>query len=341
MLSHVVEFSCQYSEQVRKKQKVWHDGKLKHYQINNRFLLYTENDVLLSSTFVTSAKELKVYIDEENFGIVEHNIFGRYVVIIEEIISEYDREISHIKTTAAAAVTTTFISSNSTGVNNWQKEIQSVDNRNSITHHKSVNNAGYHSNKVILKGTTKNTIAKNVETSFPLSTPSYNTSKIIPKKPSVNMTKISSGTRHVELNETSGGFSTSNLALKVNKPFKPPKIVSNISMVSNRPNTRNSRVKKEIVDSSLIDIDIDNNNSDNDEDNKNSIIANDIRLLTIQNTIVPKDLIVTTSDEHIKQTNNNIFKESSAVKQRTSKINSTERPLFKTKIINHTPIILP
>lgn len=337
MLSHVVEFSCQYSEQVRKKQKVWHDGKLKYYQINNRFLLYTEDDTLLSSIFVTSAKELNVYIDEENFGVVEHNIFGRYVVVIEEIIAEYDREISHIKTTSTISAVAASTGSNSTGINNRQREIQPVANRNSISHNKSNNkNVEYRSDKIILKGTTKNTMTKRVETSSSLSSPFCTTSRIIPKKPLVHMTKISPGTQHADLNETSGGFSTSNLALKVNKPFKPPRIVSNINDVFNRPNIRNSKVKKEIVDISLTDNDKDNNKGD-----KNGIISSDSTLLKVHNAIVQKDSTLRTSDGHTKQTKNNISKELSAIKQRTSKINSNKRPLFKTKMIIHTPIILP
>lgn len=36
-----------------------------------------------------------MYADEDNFGIVEDNIFGNFIVIIEEILGEYDREIRY------------------------------------------------------------------------------------------------------------------------------------------------------------------------------------------------------------------------------------------------------
>lgn len=73
---------------------------MKHYQNNIRFLLYIIDDVLLSNVFATSSKDLyffflRIYADEDNFGIVEDNIFGNFIVIIEEILGEYDREMRY------------------------------------------------------------------------------------------------------------------------------------------------------------------------------------------------------------------------------------------------------
>lgn len=320
MLSHVVEFSCQYSDQVRKKQKVWHDGKLRHYQINNRFLLYTTDDVLLSSVFVTSSKELKIYTDEDNFGIVEHNIFGRFVVIIEEIIGEYDREIRYIKTTSTA---TTSLGNSLNGINNRQDEIQSVDKKDSMAYDKSIDNVRHPPNKIILKGSMKNTISKGIIPSSSLHSISSITSNITPKNPSVKMTKIEIGKDRYE---TSGGLSTPNLALKVNKPFKPPRIISNVATANNRPSIRNSKVKKQTVGVNLI---ADNINKNKSGDNKND------------KNIIQKSMTAMIPGRHLEQTKNIISKESSDTKKRNGQTDSNRRPLFKIRMINHTPIILP
>ncbi|KOG99540.1 Mte1p DI49_2005 [Saccharomyces eubayanus] len=103
MLSHIVEYECQYTDQIYKKRKIWHDGKLKYFQINNRFMLYTEKDnILLTSEFKTSSKELKAILNPEGFDIEEHRIFSQFLVIISGIIDEYDRDIqvtaSHVRT---------------------------------------------------------------------------------------------------------------------------------------------------------------------------------------------------------------------------------------------------
>ncbi|EDO15487.1 hypothetical protein Kpol_472p18 [Vanderwaltozyma polyspora DSM 70294] len=95
MISHIIEYQCQYTDQVRKKNKIWHDGRLKYFQINNRFQLFTEEDnVLLGSSFITNQKEVDVILDEEGFNKVEHKIFGQYMVVISEITNEYDREVN-------------------------------------------------------------------------------------------------------------------------------------------------------------------------------------------------------------------------------------------------------
>ncbi|QHS73359.1 Mte1p SPAR_G02690 [Saccharomyces paradoxus] len=103
MLSHIVEYECQYTDQLYKKRKVWHDGRLKYFQINNRFMLYTEKDnVLLASEFKINSKELKAILNPEGFDIEEHRIFSQFLVIISNIIEEYDRDIqvaaSHVRT---------------------------------------------------------------------------------------------------------------------------------------------------------------------------------------------------------------------------------------------------
>lgn len=80
-----VEYTCQYSDQVRKKHKTWHDGKLKVVQPSKRLTLHSlSNKTLLSSTIMTSDRELERILDPGDFGTAEHHIFGRYVVIICE-----------------------------------------------------------------------------------------------------------------------------------------------------------------------------------------------------------------------------------------------------------------
>ena len=93
MISHVQEFICQYTNQVKKKHKVWQDGRLKFFVASKRFMLYNEDgDTLLSSNFITNEKELNNILDRLSFGTAEHKIFARYVVIIQELVAEYDRD---------------------------------------------------------------------------------------------------------------------------------------------------------------------------------------------------------------------------------------------------------
>ena len=94
MISRVVEYSCQYSEQVRKKHKAWQDGKLKFYEANNRFLLYNEDsNTMLYSTFITNSKIVAAILNPQGFGTSEHKIFGRAVVIITDVLREYKKEV--------------------------------------------------------------------------------------------------------------------------------------------------------------------------------------------------------------------------------------------------------
>lgn len=98
MISHVIEFSCQYSDQVKKKHKTWHDGKLKYYEFNNRFMLYPDgSNTLICSTFITNSKVVTSILNSQGFGTSEHKIFGRAVVIITDLICEYHKEIQHQK----------------------------------------------------------------------------------------------------------------------------------------------------------------------------------------------------------------------------------------------------
>ncbi|AET40533.1 Mte1p Ecym_6142 [Eremothecium cymbalariae DBVPG len=93
-ISHVMEYHCQYTDQLRKKRKAWHDGKLKYFQLTNKFQLFTEGGILLCSEFVTNSRQLGNVLDQEGFGNVEHRIFGSYVVIISDLEREYDNEIN-------------------------------------------------------------------------------------------------------------------------------------------------------------------------------------------------------------------------------------------------------
>ncbi|KAL3232506.1 hypothetical protein RNJ44_04422 [Nakaseomyces bracarensis] len=92
----VREYSCQYTDQIKKKHKTWQDGKLKYQSENNKFILYSDPEAaMLSSGYITNIKELDLVLDPAGFGSSEHKIFSRYVVIIEDIITEYRNNDGH------------------------------------------------------------------------------------------------------------------------------------------------------------------------------------------------------------------------------------------------------
>lgn len=89
MVDKIREFSCQYSNQIRKKHKSWHDGKLRYYSSSNRFVLYDENNKQIGSAFITNNRKLVGYLDPENFEKEEHHIFGSFlVVLLGELVCE-------------------------------------------------------------------------------------------------------------------------------------------------------------------------------------------------------------------------------------------------------------
>ncbi|CDO94498.1 unnamed protein product [Kluyveromyces dobzhanskii CBS 2104] len=101
MSSIVREFSCQYSDQIRKKHKTWHDGKLRYIESSNRFLLFTDDGVQLCSKLITSNKHIAEILNEEGYGIEEHRIFGSFYVIILELLASNENSKSQcVKTTA-------------------------------------------------------------------------------------------------------------------------------------------------------------------------------------------------------------------------------------------------
>lgn len=95
VVSKVKEYYCQYTNQLWKKHKTWHDGKLKYFLLNNKFQLYTvEDNVLLSSEFVTNMHQLQHILDSTGFGAEEHKIFSQYIVVIESLHCQYERDIN-------------------------------------------------------------------------------------------------------------------------------------------------------------------------------------------------------------------------------------------------------
>ena len=96
MLSQIREYSCQYTGQIRKKHKSWHDGKLRYYEANNRFQLFDEEGKQLSSQFITNKRYLADILNEEDFGNKEHRIFGSYIVIISELINQFERDEANV-----------------------------------------------------------------------------------------------------------------------------------------------------------------------------------------------------------------------------------------------------
>ncbi|SCU78891.1 LAME_0A06282g1_1 [Lachancea meyersii CBS 8951] len=94
-VSHVQEFYCQYTDQIHKKQKAWHDGRMKFYQLNHKFQLYSmEGGMLLDSAFITNSRRVDHILDESGFNKEEHKIFGQFLVMIDCLQCEYDRDIS-------------------------------------------------------------------------------------------------------------------------------------------------------------------------------------------------------------------------------------------------------
>ncbi|SCU83274.1 LADA_0C10506g1_1 [Lachancea dasiensis] len=93
-LSHVKEFYCQYTNQLHKKHKSWHDGKLKYYQSTHKFQLYTIDDgILLGSGLVTNARRVERILDGSRFNKEEHKIFSQFLVMIDCLHCEYDKDI--------------------------------------------------------------------------------------------------------------------------------------------------------------------------------------------------------------------------------------------------------
>ncbi|CAR25349.1 Mte1p [Lachancea thermotolerans CBS 6340] len=92
--SHIKEYYCQYTDQLLKKHKTWHDGRLKFFELNKKFQLFTVDDnVLLGSGFVTNVRRLERILSESFFGKEEHKIFSQFLVIIDCLEREYDRDI--------------------------------------------------------------------------------------------------------------------------------------------------------------------------------------------------------------------------------------------------------
>ncbi|SCU77514.1 LAFA_0A02058g1_1 [Lachancea sp. 'fantastica'] len=94
-ISHVREYYCQYTDQIHKKHKSWHDGRMKYYQLNHKFQLFSlEGGMLLGSTIITSSRRVEHILNANGFNKEEHKIFGQFLVLIDCLQCEYDRDIS-------------------------------------------------------------------------------------------------------------------------------------------------------------------------------------------------------------------------------------------------------
>ena len=99
--SHVKEFHCQYTDQISKKHKTWHDGRLKFFQLTKKFQLFTLDDnVLLASEFVSNLRHLECILSFSGFGKEEHRIFSQFLIIIECLDREYDRNVGGLSNNA-------------------------------------------------------------------------------------------------------------------------------------------------------------------------------------------------------------------------------------------------
>ncbi|CEP63661.1 Mte1p LALA0_S08e07712g [Lachancea lanzarotensis] len=94
-ISHVREYYCQYTDQIHKKHKSWHDGTMKFYQLNHKFQLFSiDGGMLLGSTIITNSRRVEYILDANGFNKEEHKIFGQFLVMIDRLQCEYDRDIS-------------------------------------------------------------------------------------------------------------------------------------------------------------------------------------------------------------------------------------------------------
>lgn len=80
----MAEYQCQYSDQVRKKHKSWHDGVLKYK--SGQLILYIDDGGKLA-TVRKSSRELERILDPNRFG-EELRLSSRYVVTIESALEQ-------------------------------------------------------------------------------------------------------------------------------------------------------------------------------------------------------------------------------------------------------------
>lgn len=85
-----LNYACQYTDQIRKKRKIWHDGKLRYYSSLNKFQLFSsEGGIMLASDFVTNTKQVAQILNKNSFG-EEHQIFSSYLVVLEEQLRDVE-----------------------------------------------------------------------------------------------------------------------------------------------------------------------------------------------------------------------------------------------------------
>lgn len=160
-------------------------------------MLYTETDnVLLATEFTTSAKDIKNYLDPAGFDVIEHQIFSKFIVIISEVISEYDKEVHLTRARPINGASTAVCSQHSGTIIDTNKAVP-----------------------LSLGGKTAIPIERKVAKKRQLITTDQDINK-----------------------------NTNELALKFNKPFKPPRLIADrkdtTPLKPNRPSIRDShRVK--------------------------------------------------------------------------------------------------
>lgn len=271
MISHVIEYNCQYSDQIRKKHKTWHDGKLKYYQANNRFMLYPEDsNVLISSNFISNQREISTILDTQGFNTIEHKIFSRAVVIITDVLREYDREVQIQKA--------------------GQSQTFGMQRKESLVH-------------------CSDSQAERTTTVDGIST-SDNLNQKIPRKRIL----ISNDKRCVK------DHGKVSLALKFNKPFKPPMLANGYSRrvePKYRPARRNART---VIQEDLSDINQASSSPERGRETTRKPVPNDQRV---------------SIDHNINKKDHHGIKNESAI----GLISSIQRERsFKRKHISHTPI---
>ena len=271
MISHVIECSCQYSDQIRKKHKIWHDGKLKYYQVNSRFMLYPEDsNVLIASNFISNQREVSRILDTEGFNTVEHKIFSRAVVIITDILCEYDREIQLQKAEQSQNVS--------------MKHKGSIDSDSNLQNRKN-----------------------NPSNSYPAS--ERLPQKILRKR--------------ILISENEGrtvGNGKVSLALKFNKPFKPPTVVNEHSreeIPKHRPAKRSTRAQGNITD-------VNHTMSKIKEDDKT-----EREMVHISDNLSLGNRRKTMMDLNFRTKTQSVTKSTSGIRRERN---------FKRKHISHTPI---
>lgn len=348
MLSHVIEYACQYTDQIRKKNKVWHDGKLKYFQINNKFQLFTEEgNIMIGTEFITNKKEVADIINREGFNTTEHKIFRQYIVIISEAIQEYDREIQI--TAKAKDMPQTRLNHSDTG-NTLNKQ---VPRGNSSQQNLKVNSTVVRSS-LALKINKPFKKPRMINTSESILT----TSQSLKNRPSIRTNKLNSrnvlAVTKYEVSNIPDGKSVNNASCKI----PTAEIINNEDSQKIRKDAVNIRkmvnrifpeIEKPIIDSQKTNDSnlVDSNTIDNSRNNHIRSFNHQLLLGKEDHSITPElsatSILGVSSNKRLSNTKNAIdanIKGKNVSKPPIEKKRVLGKTRNKIRVVDHKPIII-